>query len=365
MIDLFGRKFVPLQRLRYRKGCILGLALAAAASTLAVTGCSEHSYPSPATEQAPPPPPAPPPPLLGAPYPQPCAPTAGPCGVTPGAMQPPIISNAPIPNPPETGVHGHGRRWAYEQSGRIHVHAYNDGAWHVVGPAPTPHKAASKLAPVGAAPASSAAKAPSHSTNTPSATPAAVKPAANVSPTPPLGNTTGPEGDKFTVLQTELSNLVGLEAELDTPPHFATNQTVDVSLTLPSQFAEQLHEEAVKAGVADATTSVNIEAHLSGTGYTLAPGQPQSQPLLLGQQTIFRWKATPTAQASGPLKADMTADLLTISKSIPIGTVKSQASSGQISGRLIGVGLLVLLLLIVAGWLLRRKRAPAIRRRDI
>jgi hypothetical protein len=281
-------------------------------------------------------------------------------------MQPPIISNAPIPNPPETSLHGHGRRWAYNQSGRIHTHIYNEGAWHVVGPAPAPHKAASKLAPAAAAPAAAPpATRPLNSTNTPSAKPAAVKPAAISSQTPPIGNTTGPEGDKFVALQTSLSNLVGLEAALDTPPHFAPNQTVDISLTLPTQFAEQVHEESVKAGLVDATTSINIEAHLSGTGYTVAPDQPQSQPLLLGQQTIFRWKATPTAEATGPLKADMTADLLTLSKSIPIGSVKSQASSGQISGRVIGVGLLVLLLLIIAGWLLRRKRAPGIRRRDI
>jgi flagellar biogenesis protein FliO len=77
---------------------------------------------------------------------------------------------------------------------------------------------------------------------------------------------------------------------------------------------------------------------------------------------------TPTAAAVGAVKADLSADLLTVGKSLPLGSVQSQTSINNIhlSGRLIGVGLLILVLVIVAGWLVSRTgKAPAFRRRDI
>jgi hypothetical protein len=83
---------------------------------------------------------------------------------------------------------------------------------------------------------------------------------------------------------------------------------------------------------------------------------------------VFHWKVTPTAAAVGAVKADLTADLLTVGRSLPLGSVQSQTSISNLhlSGRLIGVGLLILVLVIVAGWLVSRSnKSPPFRRRDI
>jgi fumarate reductase subunit D len=68
------------------------------------------------------------------------------------------------------------------------------------------------------------------------------------------------------------------------------------------------------------------------------------------------------------VKADISADLLTVGHALPLGSVQSQAgvNSFRLSGRVIGVGILILLLLIVAGWIaVRRGKGPAFRRKDI
>jgi hypothetical protein len=169
-------------------------------------------------------------------------------------------------------------------------------------------------------------------------------------------------------LQAALSSLIGSDAVLATPDHFDADQTVDVTLTLPANFAQQTHDEAIRVGLADAAASVNIDARLTGSGFTVTPEQSQAQPLLLGQPTIFRWKVTPTSVAMGPVKADISADLLTVGHALPLGSVQSQAgvNSFRLSGRVIGVGILILLLLIVAGWIaVRRGKGPAFRRKDI
>jgi len=367
----------------------------AAISAAALAGCEEQSYPTPSVDQAAPPPPPPPAPLMGAPaQTPPYAPCAeNPCVAAGPAMQPTmaprVIASRPVPNPPETG-HEHRRHtplWTYGQAQPVTPHHHvgqriNDGRWHVVGPVAAPSAPARVAAAPSAAPApvvthphhvAAAAPHPAASGHKPAATVAKVAPpAAGNTITNITDNTTGaPSGadaDRYNSLQSALSNLIGIDAALATPDHFQPGQTVDVTLTLPANFAQQAHDEASKAGLADAAGSVNIGAHLTGTGFTITPDQPQAQPLLLGQPTVFRWKVTPTAAAVGPVKADLTADLLTVGHALPLGSVQSQAgiNSLHLSGRLIGVGLLILVLVIVAGWLVSRSnKGPAFRRRDI
>jgi hypothetical protein len=299
-------------------------------------------------------------------------------------LTPRVIASTPVPNPPETEHHRrHTRLWMYGQTQPLTPHHHvgqriGDGRWHVVGPAASGHIAAApSAAPAVAHPhhlAAAAPKphpvAPAHKAAATVATagaPAAGHTISNITDNS-TGAPAGAESDRYNSLQSALSNLIGIDAALATPDHFQPGQTVDVTLTLPANFAQQTHDEAGKAGLSDAAGSVNIDAHLTGTGFTITPDQPQAQPLLLGQPTVFHWKVTPTAAAVGAVKADLTADLLTVGHSLPLGSVQSQAgiSSLHLSGRLIGVGLLILVLVIVAGWLVSRSnKGPAFRRRDI
>jgi hypothetical protein len=271
----------------------------------------------------------------------------------------------------------HARLWLNSEAEPVvrHRHIgqhYSDGRWHVVGPAATAAAAHVATAP-SAAPA---AAVPPHKTAAPHnaatsvakiAPPPAAHPISNITDNA-TGPSSGADADHYNSLQSALSSLISVDAALATPDHFQADQTVDVSLTLPANFAQQAHDEASKVGLADAAGSVNIDAHLTGTGFTIVPDQVQAQPLLLGQPTVFHWKVTPTSAAVGAVKADLTADLLTVGRSLPLGSVQSQASvsSVHLSGRLIGVGLLILVLVVVAGWLLSRSgKGPALRRKDI
>lgn len=374
------------------------IAALAACSAMALTGCEEQSYPTPSVEQAAPPPPPPPPaPLMGAPAQSPpyapCAST--PCGPTAQPTSAPrVIASTPVPNPPDVEpVHRrhHGRYWTPGQTHTVAHHhrapqPYSDSRWHVVGPAgakPTQQTAATSHVKAASAPTP---PRPAPAPRSPAI--AATAPAKAVAPTtvakhasPPAapaavgavtdnGNsaTTGVDADRYNSLQSALSNLIGIDAALATPDHFQAGQTVDVSLTLPADFAQEARDEAAKVGLSDAAASVNIDVHLTGTGFTIAPDQPEAQPLLIGQPTVFHWRVTPTAAAAGAVRADLTADLLTVGHSLPLGSVQSQAaiSKFQLSGRLIGVGLLILVLVVVAGWLFSRSgKGPAFRRRDI
>jgi hypothetical protein len=301
-------------------------------------------------------------------------------------LAPRVIASTPVPNPPEVEHAHHRRHSAFWMSGEAHPvaphpHArqpYSDGRWHVVGPAATahpkaaaappaavvhPHRAPPQTAAAPAAPARHTAPLPA-TAPAPSQSRAVVSNINDDSP-PPLS---GPDADRYNNLQSALSNLIGIDAALATPDHFQAGQTVDVTLTLPADFAQQAHDEAGKVGLTEAASSVNIDAHLTGVGYTIVPDQAQAQPLLLGQPTVFHWKVTPTSAAVGAVRADLTADLLTVGHSLPLGSVQSQAgmSNVHVSGRWIGVGLLVLVVVVVAGWLVSRSgKSPVFRRRDI
>jgi len=370
------------------------IAAMAACSAAALAGCEEQSYPTPSVDQAPPPAPPPPAPLMGAPAPAPAqTPPYSPCADNPcGAtgqpaqpmMAPRVIASTPVPNPPEPnssepnsselGRHRrHGRFWTTGEAQPVKPHRhlgqhYSDGRWHVVGPAAA---AAPLAAPIhhAVAAAKPVVVAAAHKVTTVAkvAAASASHTISNITDNA-TGGPSGADADRYNSLQSALSNLIGVSATLATPDHFQPDQTVDVTLTLPATFAQQAHDEAAKAGLADAAGSVNIDAHLTGAGFTIVPDQAQAQPLLLGQPTVFHWKVTPTAAAVGAVKADVTADLLTVGRSLPLGSVQSQAAinSLHISGRLIGIALLILVLVIVAGWLVSRSsKTPPFRRRDI
>jgi hypothetical protein len=369
------------------------IAAMAVCSAAALAGCEEQSYPTPSVEQAAPPAPPPPTPLMGAPTQAappytPCA--ANPCGATAPApeptMAPRVIASTPVPNPPEPERHRrHSRYWLNSQSASVPTHRHarqhpNDGRWHVVGPAAAP----APRTEVAAAPAAAVTHPHHEATATKphlstagdhkAAKAAAALAAAgaghavsNIGENS-TGAPAGADAERYNSLQSALSNLIGVDAAVATPDHFQAGHTVDVSLTLPASFAQQAHDEADKVGLADAAGSINVNAHLTGTGFTIVPDQAQAQPLLLNQPTVFHWKVTPTSAAIGAVKADLSADLLTVGRSLPLGSVQSQAgvSNIHLSGRLIGVGLLILVLVIVAGWLASRSgRTPAFRRRDI
>jgi len=376
---------------------IAGLA---ACSVAVLAGCEEQSYPTPSAEQTQPPPPPPPAPLMGAPQQteqppyspcaqSPCAPAAAPAPAPDSGpmMAPRVIASTPVPNPPEAPAHERHRHhhhiWTSGEAQpaaphRHTVRASNDGRWHVVGSAPANKAAAHVAAAPSPAPAPAAVH-PNHQAAAPK--PAVAAPPQKAAAAPAAAgagignindNTTGApasaDSDRYAALQSALSNLIGVDAVLATPDRFQTNQAADVTLTLPATFAQEAHDEAAKAGITDAAASVNIEAHLTGTGFTIAPDQPQAQPLLLGQPTVFHWKVTPTSQAVGSVKADLTAELQTVGRTLPLGSVQSQAGVNgvHLSGRLLGVALLILVLVVVAAWIVSRGgKGPAFRRKDI
>ncbi len=455
-----------------------GAAKAALAATLllgaalALSGCEQHPYPTPAPDDSAAQP-APPSQLMGAPntpntpdgqpamgpagpdgapppgydgpsgaptpYPQgaplraPCPPSALPHG--PGAPTV-IICSAPVPNPVEDGayprhhrhhVHGHlspdyqqgyagsapsrlppyprhyrhdlgsptvehghtsgyvfhnGHRYRIE--GPAHLHAGHPGLLgrrrtHLhIGPLVTPpvlHHAH----PLIAKPVPEAPKPTPLPHVKPVPAPAAVvAPAANVTASNTMSNTTdtttndanttgnttaataaaGTPAQRYAALTSALATVIAREATLNLPTHFVPGQAADVTLNVPSDFAQTLRQEAVKQDLSDQTTSVNLTSALTGDGYAVTPIEPQSQPLTLGEQTVFHWKVTAQPNAKGPLQASLHADILSDGQSLPLGPVKV-AEGEHWTGRVVGVGLLVLIALILLGWAAQRKRPAA------
>ncbi len=373
------------------------IAALAAFSAAALAGCEEQSYPTPSVEQAAPPAPAPPAALMGAPTPAPApTPAGGPCGATPcgpsaptaqAAPAPQVIASTPVPNPPEMETepqHRHSHVWAPGRPNPVapHHHAVQpspEGPAPVVASAapPRPRPAAAPTPSVipPPAPATPHQPAPAPVAVAPTA-PAATPPKAAVAPSPnttaATGSTTsalsGADASRYASLQSALSNLIAIDAALATPDHFQANQSADVMLTLPADFAQQVRDEAAKAGLGHAVASVNIGVTLAGTGFNVKPGQPQTLPLLPGQPTVFHWTVTPTSAAAGPVKADVSADLLSAGHAMPLGSIQSQVAMNTLhmSARLIGVALLILVLVVGAGWLVSRgAKSPPFRRRDI
>ncbi len=244
--------------------------------------------------------------------------------------------------------------------------AHAPATHHHAAPAPKARVAAVPVAPV---------RAPHHVHLT-KPVPPAVKPAAaaRVHRAAPAGaasttantsgeggNTVGTLADRYGALQSALAGAVARGGRLDAPSHFDAGRTVEVSLTLPADFVQTLQADAAQQGLGDAAASVNMTSTLSGDGYVVTPDQPQSLPLALGQPIVFHWKVTPQAagqgnvQAGGPIQASVSADLLSQGRSLPLGTLKA-ATAGRAGGRILGLGLLVVIAAVVLGWAMRRRR---------
>ena len=402
------------------KGARLTALALSGAAAFGLAACEEHSYPSAAPQErtmAPPPgdaslagapttrspdyvPPAGP---DGAAYPPPYGPRGEappPPGYPPayGRGAPPqIITMAPIPNPPEEPVrHGWRRHRHYRYvDGRgyvaepydlmashhrhHHLHRYGPSPWvfhpagphrrrhhhhhlmHTVAPAVPAHGAAPaahapRLAPHPAAPQLTKPKPPEHHKHHPTSDAATAAAASGGSTNTMAGNSvaTGSEADHYQSLQQGLQTLFASAAQFQTPSHLNAGETGIVSLTLPADFAQNANAEATKDGLGQAASSLNVMASLSGDGYTIVPADAQSLPLAVNTPTVFQWKVTPTGASRGALKVSAKAQAPGDSHVLDLGGKTS--GSGMGAGKLVGLGLLAVIVVAVLGWFAQRRR---------
>ncbi|MGC1304980.1 MAG: hypothetical protein WA840_21625, partial [Caulobacteraceae bacterium] len=172
-------------------------------------------------------------------------------------------------------------------------------------------------------------------------------------------NTAGaatPEDQRYDALQSDLAALFSRAAVLNVPKHLQPGVPADITLTVPGDFAQTLRTEAAKQNLSDQAATANLEATLVGDGYTIVPAEAQSLPVTLGAPTVFHWKATPQGATQGALHADVRAILLGANHPVALGSIKA---GGGATGRLIGVGLLVLIALVLLGWVMRNRRPAA------
>ena len=209
--------------------------------------------------------------------------------------------------------------------------------------------AAGAAASVAAVDAQHAAKAAVQTAKARTAAPPAPVPAPSADRTANLAS-----------LQTTLTDAIGKGAVLTAPASFVANKPVDVSLTVPADFADTLRGDAQKLGLADAAASVNMTALLSGDGFSVTPDDTQSAPLVTGEPTQFHWTVTAMADAKGPLHADVGADLLGGgSDKLALGSVQKASGMGlKLTPRVIGASLLVLIAALVVAWLARGRGGP-------
>jgi len=297
-----------------------------------------------------------------------------------------VVAMAPIPNP------GKGAP-AYGDS-RIHAHyaaasPYGEGHWapgHGASPAyvpPRPPTAAApaqttaKAAPApavqhkGALAAGAAAVAGAVALDAHHLATAAKQTASRVTKTTTTTTTTVATGDRNTrlaALQTALTDAVGKTAVLTTPSSFAANQPTDVTLTLPTAFADTVKSEADKQGLTDEAASVSLAALLSGDGFAVTPSDEQAVTLKSGQPMEYHWTVTAEPNAKGPLHADVSANLLGgVNEKLALGSVQTSAGNGvKLSPpQIVGASILVLIAAIFVAWLARSRgptRSAAARR---
>jgi len=217
------------------------------------------------------------------------------------------------------------------------------------------HKGAAVVAAAGAA-ASVAALDARHA----AATAAATYKAKTAAPPVPVPAPSADRTANLASLQTSLTDAIGKTAVLTAPASFTANKPVDVSLTVPADFADTLRGDAQKLGLGDAASSVNVTALLSGDGFSVTPDDTQSAPLVTGEPTQFHWTVTAMADAKGPLHADVGADLLGGgSDKLALGSVQKSAGMGvKLTPRVIGASLLVLIAALVVAWLARGRGGP-------
>jgi hypothetical protein len=172
-------------------------------------------------------------------------------------------------------------------------------------------------------------------------------------------NTTDPvtEADRYQALQESLHDAFTSAAQLTAPAHMEPNQQSTVTLTLPADFAQTVRTEAAKQNLSEQAATVNLMASLSGDGYTIVPGEAQSQPLTLNTPTTFDWKVTPTGAGRGALKASVRA---AVGEGHDLTLGDKTTGSGAATGRVVGIGLLALIALVLLGWAAQRRRPKPI-----
>jgi hypothetical protein len=324
-----------------------------------------------------------PPPPGGYPAQPPGAPGyAPPQSAPPSGAPTEVIAMAPIPNPPEeprhshhwrpAGHHHHGGWWGpvfTAKATSVHHGRHHDviAVAHPARPAATAHHGAATAAKPALPPGAQLPKpqAP-HAHQGPDAGTVA---AASGGSTSLANNEAGadnavgngvtpqtPEDPRYDALQAALSAAVNHEAILNAPRQIQPGQTADVTLTIPSDYAQILRTEAAKQNLSDQAASANLEATLVGDGYTIVPNETQALPLTLGAATVFHWKVTPQGATQGPLRAELHINLLASNHMLNVGPIKTANGT---TGRIIGVGLLVLIAAVLLGWVMRTRRRPA------
>jgi hypothetical protein len=314
----------------------------------------------------------------------------------PPPREPDVVGMAPIANPEDMSPaqreavygdrydhprHGHARRYrqwrgygrhewtahrAHGWAGRpayAHEHAYRNGApehrrrWlsaqrpHHAGP-PAPNLRASQPAAV-AAPLS-----------------------AQTSAQPPATSSQDQ-------LQSAFSGAVSKGAVLNVPPTLAQGTAASVTLALPTDLGQVLHDAAAKLGLVHAARHTQVSATLSGQGYMVTPAGPQTQALEAGRAPVFNWQVQPLAPPRSPLKADVTAVLSGAAKRFNLSASVQQALAaapaversvtdrlgqpgfsdlvipgvGRIPGKSVAIGVLLVLAVVLLAALARRSGA--------
>jgi hypothetical protein len=292
-----------------------------------------------------------------------------------------VIAMQPIPNPPEGAAEGHWHAATHHRhhgwwgpvyaapaagyaAGHAARHHYTVGANPPA--APAHHAAAPAHAQTHATAQAGGAQltkpeAPGHKAHGHKGLDQGTVAAASGGSTAPTtnetanatGNVTSTGDARYDALQTALTADAAHAAILNAPRQIQPGQTADVTLTVSSDFAQTLRTEAASQNLSDQATSANLEATLAGDGYTIVPNETQALPLTLGAPTVFHWKVTPQGAAQGPLHADLRANLLAANHVLSLGTIKTHSG---MAGRVIGVGLLVLIALVLLGWVTRSRR---------
>ena len=289
--------------------------LALALALLTLPGCEQRPYPKPPQDPAPPAAAAE---LMGAPEPPPPA--------QPVVPTPPSPAQAAAPDAaPRT-----------DQSEATPPVAASSR------PAMMPHRSPALPVP-GADPAP------------------AVRPAA--APAPPVlaGQPADPAFDRGAAIATfQAAALKALNqgAQLTLPAKIEVDQPFQVSLVLPTGFTAAIRQSASATGLTPADAALDVTAALTGSGFRIEPLEPQSQPLLAGQPTVFHWTVTATAKRHGSLRADICAAAPAGSQPICIGPVLAAKPGLHLNSQALGAALLALIVGLVLVWLSRGQRTP-------
>jgi hypothetical protein len=220
--------------------------------------------------------------------------------------------------------------------------------------------------PAAATPARPAATAPARQAAAPAKSterPAAAKAQANARPAAaPAASAPRPTGAE--AVREALTNLVRRDATFTAPRTITPGQTETVTLTMPAGLAQTLTDEAKRAGMARKASEARIRATLTGDGWRIVPGEPQTESIRPGQATTFGWQATPERGAR-PLRVGVAAELA--GGRGPVETLDlgervqelepggAAGAGGGLSARAIAAAVLLLLALLGVFYFLRRR----------